>query len=103
MTRRSTALVSLRLVIALGLALDLVSCGVATNYESYTVAKDGDLLLTAVSHPHGYGQTECFVCHNNNNIHRVDRIGSAMFPYARPLVEQSGLASCRGCHGPNGT
>ena len=70
--------------------------------EDYSLKTSGDLNLTEASHPHGYRQTSCFVCHNPSNIHNIDRLGSASFGLAKGLVEQRGLASCSGCHGSNG-
>lgn len=77
-------------------------CGGGPAYEDYKLTSQADLLLTQQNHPHGHRQSECFHCHVRTGIHQVDRLGSPLFGMARTLVDQSGLASCSGCHGRNG-
>lgn len=83
--------------------LFLVGCGEQKRqYEQYNINSVQDLTLTSSNHPHGFGESQCFVCHNPSNLHRVNRIKAPNFDLANPLVKQSGIASCRGCHGSNG-
>ncbi len=70
--------------------------------EDYNLKTSGDLTLKESNHPHGYGQSSCFVCHSPSNIHNIDRLGDPSFSLAKGLVEERGLASCSGCHGRNG-
>jgi cytochrome c553 len=74
----------------------------ARQYENYELRTTADITLQASNHPHGYGRVQCFSCHNQDNIHQVNRINAPSFDLAKPLVEQSGLESCAGCHGRNG-
>jgi hypothetical protein len=76
----------------------LVGCA-DRQYENYQTTS---ITLSAENHPHGYNRTDCFVCHLPMNIHQVDRMGHASFPFAKGAVERNGLNSCRGCHGSNG-
>lgn len=80
----------------------ITSCGSDQEYEQYKLQDLSSIVLGPNNHPHGYGQTLCFNCHNKANIHQVDRLNSGQLPTARALVEASGLAACRGCHGTNG-
>jgi hypothetical protein len=43
-----------------------------------------------------WGQSDCVACHVRRNIH-------ATAPRIRDIVLQTGMASCAGCHGQNGT
>jgi hypothetical protein len=79
-----------------------VSCDSHRQYEDYKLKTAGDLTLTLENHPHGYQRYECFLCHHPENIHRENRIGAPNYDLAEGLVLQSGLQSCRGCHGKNG-
>jgi len=60
--------------------------------------------LTRAEHPTGWGQTECFLCHPVDEIHKVVGSGTGTLPLAdiRRLVDRDGLTSCRQCHGDNG-
>lgn len=91
----------MRLAIAT-LALIASSCGQVRQYENYGVQSVADLTLTSSNHPHGYGRSQCFLCHVPANLHQVDRLGHPSFDLARDLVAQSGVGSCAGCHGSNG-
>lgn len=84
------------------ITLLLCSCGVERQYEDYHLQSSTDLILTQQNHSHGYAKAQCFMCHNISNIHKVNRINAPNFDIAQPLVLQSGLASCSGCHGSNG-
>ena len=79
----------------------LVSCA-DRQYEDYHIENIADLTLSADNHPHGYGRSDCFVCHLPMNIHQVDRLHAPSFPFAKRAVERNGLKSCAGCHGSNG-
>lgn len=86
----------------IALLLAVAGCAQETQYEDYKVASIADLYLTATNHPHGYGKQDCFLCHVPSRLHRVNRLNSPNFDLAPILVEQSGVTSCAGCHGPNG-
>ena len=57
------------------------------------------------THPTGWGKANCLVCHNVNNIHKVDRISalSINLPRIERTIDAQGLKSCTNCHGSNGT
>lgn len=80
----------------------LIACDSTRQYEDYNMKTEADQTLTSSNHPHGYQKFQCFVCHHPENIHQVNRYGSSNFDLANSLVQQSGLASCSGCHGKNG-
>lgn len=79
------------------------ACGVERQYENYdTLTMETDLTLTQQNHPHGFRQSQCFMCHVKNNIHQVNRIQSPVFDLAKELVETQGISGCNVCHGDNG-
>jgi hypothetical protein len=80
----------------------VTACEADRQYEDYKIESIADLILSETTHPHGFGKTECFVCHLPQNIHQVDRLNAPSFPSAASEVAKNGLASCRGCHGTNG-
>lgn len=89
--------------LAFAFVLGLIGCGEQYRQtEDYGLRTSADLTLTENNHPHGFGQTECFVCHNPGNIHNVNRLGDSSFSLAKDLVNARGLQSCSGCHGRNG-
>ncbi len=86
------------------LSLIFFNCGKdeKKQNEDYSIPTYADIVLTQGNHPHGFTKSECFNCHNENNIHQEDRLGAPNFDIAKDLVKQSGLNSCSGCHGKNG-
>lgn len=81
-------------------AILVSACGTGTDKESYSdVTEAVAPQLTPQNHPHGFGLSSCFQCHLEHNIHVSSNPASTL---ARQLVAQSGLNSCRGCHGTNG-
>lgn len=66
----------------------------------------GGLLVLEEEHPDGWGRPDCFVCHENRNIHNVNRTGLPDdvidLPNVRAIVATQGEASCALCHGDNG-
>jgi hypothetical protein len=91
----------MRLAVILSFPL-LSTCGLVRQSENYYVATIADLTLSATNHPHGWGKSNCLVCHNPSNLHQVNRLGAASFSLAQSLVTASGNAACSGCHGTNG-
>lgn len=80
----------------------LGACGQSDSTENYGITQASQLTLSAQNHPHGFGQTECFSCHVETNIHQIDRVGSNQTALARQMVQQSGISICYACHGRNG-
>lgn len=78
------------------------ACGQSDSTENYGITQASQLTLTAQNHPHGFGQTECFNCHVETNIHQIDHVGSNQTALARQMVQQSGISICYACHGQNG-
>jgi hypothetical protein len=100
MTTRKSWAAKWATLLALNVPAFLMGCGSGNDYESYSSIKDGVATqLLPSNHPHGYGKTDCFQCHTARNIHVGATPQTAL---ARSLVEQSGIQSCRGCHGSNG-
>lgn len=93
----------MRLFIFAFVCLSVMGCADQSRQtEDYNIKSSSDLTLSEQNHPHGYRQSNCFVCHNPNNIHNVDRLGDSSFSLAKGLVAAHGITSCSGCHGKNG-
>ncbi|MDO8526594.1 MAG: hypothetical protein Q7T03_02780 [Deltaproteobacteria bacterium] len=63
----------------------------------------GGLTLSQSEHEIGWGQADCLPCHNLENIHLVNRTGTAIDIVAiHNQALSGGIASCASCHGNNG-
>jgi len=75
------------------------------NYGNILASPEG-LVLVEEEHPTGWMRSDCFGCHNVNNIHQVNRTGlpndEVDLPNVRAIVHSGGEASCPMCHGSNG-
>lgn len=72
------------------------------NYGNISAGTLGAVLIEA-EHVSGWGKSDCFECHNMENIHQTDRSGTGLNLAAiRQLTKEQGLASCSICHGTNG-
>ncbi|MDP2600908.1 MAG: hypothetical protein Q8P84_09300 [Deltaproteobacteria bacterium] len=63
----------------------------------------GGLTLNQSEHPLGWGDANCTICHNLENIHLVNRTGTSIDIVAihdRAISE--GISGCAACHGNNG-
>jgi hypothetical protein len=95
---------------ALCLVWLLVACGggAAPQSEDYgnLLASPGGLIVLEEEHLTGWMRTDCFGCHDVNNIHQVNRTGlpddEIDLAGVRALVAAEGEASCAACHGTNG-
>ena len=76
----------------------------AEDYGDIYVANSNSFFLSEKTHEIGWGKSECFMCHNVNNIHLKDRTASKRgnVTYARLKVHENGVKACAGCHGANG-
>ena len=73
------------------------------EYYGDMIDNFGTLVLAQTSHPHGFGKSDCNICHNVNNIHLTDESDHGFDMAAvRALVANQGLAACPACHGTNG-
>ena len=83
----------------------LVGCGPSDPCAGWHDALEGDdgLDLTADEHGPGWGQTECFQCHQAWNIHPVDCIDDSWIPFIDETTDVEDTLSCTACHGMNGT
>lgn len=97
-----------RLVMALGIvSISLMACGdveplSGENYGDLITSPSG-LTLTEGEHTIGWGKSNCFTCHEINNIHLVDHSGLGFDMEAiRDQTFTEGLTSCATCHGTNG-
>lgn len=85
----------------------IVGCGsdntlTGEDHGNLAVGESG-LILTQTEHEEGWGEANCFFCHNMANIHQTDRTGTGLNLEAiRTLTEEEGLDSCVDCHGTNG-
>lgn len=60
-------------------------------------------VITQDEHVTGWGEANCFACHNTVSMHQTDRSGTGLNMAAiRQLTVDDGLESCVGCHGTNG-
>jgi hypothetical protein len=64
------------------------------------------LILLEQEHPTGWTRPDCFLCHNVNNIHQINRTGlpddEVDLANVRAIVQNQGAHSCVLCHGANG-
>lgn len=62
------------------------------------------LVLTQEEHAIGWGESNCFLCHQADNIHQINRTGldSVNVATIQSTVLKEGLSSCDDCHGTNG-
>ncbi|OGQ05819.1 MAG: hypothetical protein A3F82_06230 [Deltaproteobacteria bacterium RIFCSPLOWO2_12_FULL_44_12] len=84
----------------------LTSCGGAAlnegeNYGNILNTSQG-LTLTQAEHQIGWGQSECTICHNLENIHLVDRTGITDIKAVHNQALSEGISGCAACHGTNG-
>jgi len=95
---------------ACGCLLFLAACGSdaspqSENYGNVLAPPEG-LVLVAEEHPTGWERSDCFACHNVNNIHQINRTGlpddQADLAGVRTIVQNQGESSCMLCHGANG-
>lgn len=98
-------------LIAAAMAFVIVGCADARkddkrleDYGDFYRA-NGTLNTSPTSHPQGWGKSECFACHNINNIHKVVRISGldVDLDAIEKKIDTDGLTSCSTCHGSNGT
>lgn len=84
----------------------LLSCGGENGGEYY-----GDLYsspeaftLTESEHAGGWGRSNCFMCHNIENIHLKNNssFSGVDINEVRELTITQGESSCASCHGDNG-
>lgn len=72
------------------------------NYGNLLSTSSG-LTLTQAEHQSGWGESNCALCHNFNNIHLEDRTGASINMAAiRQTTFTQGNSSCATCHGTNG-
>jgi len=106
----SPPLVITALVCGSMLLVALAGCGSeaspqSEDYGNILASPDG-LVLVESEHPTGWMRSECFGCHDVNNIHNINRTGLpddvVDLAGVRAIVASQGLASCPMCHGDNG-
>lgn len=94
-------------IILIILAMILLACGTDNTLggedHGNLATSDEGITLTQDEHPIGWGEADCFFCHNMENIHQTDRTGTGLnLEGIRELTQDEGLASCATCHGTNG-
>ena len=97
--------------LALLVAVAAVSgCGSGSSPQSEDygniLASPGGLIVLEEEHPSGWMRSDCFGCHNVNNMHQVNRTGltdeQVDLTGIRAIIQNQGESSCVQCHGPNG-
>lgn len=65
---------------------------------------EAGLILVESEHRIGWGQSNCLLCHQADNIHRVNRtgLGSVDVEEIQDQVLDQGVSICSTCHGTNG-
>lgn len=98
----------LRFILFLCGLLFLAGCGdfdpsYGENFGNI-LATPGGLTLTQSEHTIGWGESNCLLCHQADNIHRVDRSGAGTLDVVevQERVRTEGVSSCSTCHGTNG-
>lgn len=75
------------------------------NYGNILVSPGG-LVLLEEEHPTGWTRSDCFGCHNVNDMHQVNRTGLpddvVDLPGINAIIANQGESSCMLCHGTNG-
>lgn len=95
------------LLVVTGLAGGLLSCGSpefneGEDYGNLLDSPEG-LTLTEEEHEIGWGNSECTICHNLENIHLVNRTDIPIDIEAiHEQAIEDGIAGCVDCHGANG-
>lgn len=88
----------------------LLGCSVDEDkkYEDYGdiyPENDNTFFIKKENHQVGWGQGNCFLCHNTNNIHQVDLIKNIAVDLEgiQKIIAEEGEDSCYSCHGTMGT
>lgn len=74
------------------------------DYGDIYQRNGNSFILSQETHPTGWGHQQCYMCHNPDNIHRIDRVDSIVvdLEQIRSKTQAGGTASCSACHGANG-
>lgn len=86
-------------------ALLAAGCGPAEPCVGWHDTLDGasGLVVTEAEHGPGWGQTECFQCHQIWAIHPADCVEEGWLDLIDQAVDPDDTHSCTSCHGMNGT
>ena len=88
------------------LAIAAVGCGSPDPCDLVRdqLRTDQVFVLTAAEHAVGWGDDQCFACHQTINIHNDDCIDavSVDLEAIRELSDPTDVTSCASCHGANG-
>src|SRR5262245_29493905 len=80
--------------------------GPQSENDGNILASPAGLVLLEEEHPAGWMRSDCFACHNVNNMHQVNRTGlpddTVDLPGIRAIIHSGGESSCPMCHGSNG-
>ncbi len=85
----------------------LTGCGSAELNEGENYGNllntSGGLTLNQSKHELGWGNADCTICHNLENIHLVNRTGTATnITAVHDRAISEGISGCAACHGNNG-
>jgi len=96
-----------KILILLVVLASMISCGgtAVNDGENYGNLLDspGGLILTQEKHLIGWGNSQCTMCHDLENIHLVNRTGIPIdIQQIHDEAIEGGIAVCADCHGTNG-
>jgi hypothetical protein len=95
-------------IILIFLVTSLLSCG-TDNYDTGENFGDlldspSDLVLIEEEHSFGWGRSDCYMCHNLNNIHLEDRTDINLdMEDIQDMTFEGDEETCQICHGDNGS
>ena len=88
------------------LALLVAACGEPQPCADVQALLDGPegLILTEEDHALGWGEAECFACHQSWNFHQPECVEQAGWDveFIDELSDAEDSSSCTACHGENG-
>lgn len=80
----------------------LAGCEAEDCPQGSLLDHEGGLVLTAETHPEGWGVADCEACHALASLHTVSCTEGVDLDALRAEVAASGYEGCQGCHGDNG-
>jgi hypothetical protein len=95
----------MKILLFIFIVTSLTSCGKYDEpYEvQQNIVNTGTLTIEEANHPTGWGQKQCFMCHQKDGIHVVDRLDGVNVDLEtiRASVDLNGEKACVACHGAN--
>lgn len=89
-------------IVLLSSMLALAGCETEDCPRGSLLDQQGGLVLTAETHPDGWGEADCAACHPIASIHDVSCTEGVDLEAVRAEVDELGYDGCVDCHGDNG-